>query len=64
MPKGPDGEKRPAGVIGKAVGAMQIATGEAEKEYEVEGKVPAELAVCRLGGKHRGSARAQEPLPE
>ena len=30
MPKGPKGEKRPADVIGNAVKAMRIATGEEE----------------------------------
>ncbi len=31
MPKGPNGEKRPAGVVANAVRVMQIATGEIEK---------------------------------
>ncbi len=31
MPKGPNGEKRPADVIGAAVKVMQIATGEIEE---------------------------------
>jgi hypothetical protein len=30
MPKGPQGQKRPADVIGNAVHVMQIATGEVE----------------------------------
>ncbi len=34
MPKGPKGEKRPAHVIANAVRVMQIATGEAEEDYE------------------------------
>ena len=34
MPKGPEGQKRPADVIGNAVRVMQIATGEAEEEFE------------------------------
>ncbi len=36
MPRGPKGEKRPADVIGNAVRVMQIATGEAEDEFEPE----------------------------
>jgi ArsR family transcriptional regulator len=36
MPKGPKGQKRPTDVIRKAVRIMQIATGEAEEEYEAE----------------------------
>ena len=31
MPKGPQGQKRPANVIGNAVRIMQIATGEVEE---------------------------------
>jgi hypothetical protein len=34
MPKGPKGEKRPAGVIGNAVKVMRIATGEEEDTVE------------------------------
>lgn len=34
MPKGPKGETRPADVIANAVRVMQIATGEAEEDYE------------------------------
>jgi hypothetical protein len=30
MPRGPEGEKRPADVIGNAVRVMRIATGEVE----------------------------------
>lgn len=33
MPIGPNGEKRPADIIANAVRVMQIATGEAEEEY-------------------------------
>ena len=32
MPKGPQGQKRPADVIGNAVKIMRIATGEEEEE--------------------------------
>ena len=31
MPKGPQGQKRKAGVIGNAIHVMRIATGEAEE---------------------------------
>jgi hypothetical protein len=37
MPKGPQGQKRPADVIGNAVHVMWIATGEVEEDL---GKVP------------------------
>jgi hypothetical protein len=34
MPKGPQGQKRPADVIGNAVKVMRIATGEIEEEVD------------------------------
>ena len=60
MPKGPKGQKRPADVIGNAVRVMQIATGEAEEEYEDDGKDPAAKALGAKGGK----ARATKLTPE
>ena len=33
MPKGPQGQKRPADVIGNAVDVMRIATGETVRHY-------------------------------
>jgi len=35
MPTGPKGQRRPADVIGNAIRVAQIATGEAEEEYEI-----------------------------
>ena len=55
MPKGPKGQKRPADVIGNAVRVMQIATGEAEEEYDDDGKDKAAQALGRKGGKARAS---------
>ena len=60
MPKGPKGQKRPADVIGNAVRVMQIATGEAEEEYDDDGKDPAAQVLGRKGGK----ARAAKLTPE
>jgi hypothetical protein len=40
MPRGPKGEKRPAGVIGNAVHVMRIATGEIEDTVPDDGKDP------------------------
>jgi hypothetical protein len=51
MPKGPQGQKRPADVIGNAVRVMQIATGE------IEEKLPKRSAAAELGSKG-GKARA------
>jgi hypothetical protein len=36
MPRGPRGEKRPAGVIGNAVKVMRIATGEKIEELDLD----------------------------
>jgi hypothetical protein len=54
MPKGPQGQKRPADVIGNAVRVMQIATGEIEDNP----RDPA-LEYARKGGLKGGQARAQ-----
>ncbi len=60
MPTGPKGQKRPADVIGNAVRVMQIATGEAEEEFDDDGKDPAAKALGSKGGK----ARANKLTPE
>ena len=60
MPKGPQGQKRPADVTGNAVKVMRIATGEEEEEYEDDGKDPAAKALGARGGK----ARAKRLTPE
>ena len=60
MPKGPEGQKRPADVIGNAVKVMRIATGEEEEEFEDDGKDPAAKALGAKGGK----ARAAKLSPE
>ncbi|MYD92667.1 MAG: RNA-binding protein [Chloroflexi bacterium] len=54
MPKGPQGQKRPADVMGKAVRVTQIAAGEAD------GKDPAAKALGAKGGR----ARAAKLTPE
>ncbi len=36
MPTGPKGQKRPTDVIGNAIRVAQIATGEADEEYEAK----------------------------
>ena len=55
MPKGPQGQKRPADVIGNAVRVMRIATGEEEEEFEDDGKDPAAKALGAKGGKARAA---------
>ena len=55
MPKGPQGQKRKADVIGNAVLIGKIATGEAEDEIP-KGKA----ASGRLGGLKGGKSRAEK----
>lgn len=50
MPKGPQGQKRPADAVSNAVLVMQIATGQAE---DMNGKNPAAVALGHMGGKAR-----------
>jgi hypothetical protein len=53
MPKGPQGQKRPADVIGNAVHVMRIATGEIQ-EKPVPKSAAAELGA--KGGRARAAA--------
>ncbi len=54
MPKGPQGQKRPADVVGCAIKVAKIATGEIEEE--ISGK--------RKGGLKGGKARAKKLTPD
>ncbi len=58
MPTGPQGQKRPADVVGCAVHVMKIATGEIEEDPEVA-RQPGKAA----GGKAGGKARAANLTP-
>lgn len=58
MPKGPNGEKRPADAIGLAVMVGKIATGEIEDERE-----ELKSAAAQLGSKG-GKKRAETMRPE
>jgi hypothetical protein len=60
MPKGPNGEKRPADAVGLAVLIGKIATGEVEDVPADDGKDPAAKAL----GKRGGAARAASISPE
>lgn len=53
MPKGPNGEKRPADAIGRAVMIGKIATGEIEDEREELKSAAAQLGS--EGGKKRAA---------
>ena len=60
MPKGPQGQRRPADVIGAAVMVAKIATGEVEEETPAsQGK-----AYARKGGLKGGKARASSLTAE
>jgi hypothetical protein len=58
MPKGPQGQKRPADVIGAAVLIGRIATGEAEDTKRDPG-----TEANRKGGLKGGKARAKALSP-
>jgi hypothetical protein len=57
MPKGPNGQKRPADVIGNAVHVMRIATGETEEK-------PNKKGGSQKGGLKGGATRAARLSPE
>ena len=57
MSKGPQGQKRPADVIGCAIKVAKIATGEIE-ETPADGK-----EYARKGGLKGGKARAEKLSP-
>jgi hypothetical protein len=57
MPKGPQGQKRPADAIGLAVMVGRIATGEIEdRRDDPEAKKAAKVAAGRKGGNKRAAA--------
>ena len=58
MPKGPNGERRPADAIGLAVHIGRIATGEIEDERD-----PIKSAAAELGSRG-GKKRAESMSPE
>ena len=65
MPTGPNGEKRPADVVGCAVTVMRIATGEEQDTTNSEvSKRSSKNPGKRKGGKAGGAARARKLTPE
>jgi len=58
MPKGPQGQKRKADVIGNAVLVMKIATGEVQEIAESK-----KATAGRAGGKKGGAVRAAKMSP-
>jgi hypothetical protein len=61
VPKGPQGQKRPADVIGAAVKVMRIATGEETEELAVK-SAAAELGS--RGGKARAAKLSKKKRAE
>lgn len=59
MPKGPQGQKRPADAIGRAIMVAKIATGEIEDKVRDPAKEPQ-----RQGGLKGGSSRAKTVTAE
>lgn len=58
MPKGPQGQKRPADAIGRAIKVARIATGEIDDETDDSKE------HHRRGGKIGGAARARSLTAE
>jgi hypothetical protein len=60
MPKGPQGQKRPADTVANAIRVAKILTGEIEEDTGDSGKDKAAQALGRKGGR----ARADRMSPE
>lgn len=60
MPKGPNGEKRPADAIANAVRVARIATGEEPEDLTDDGKDKAAVSLGRRGGKARAEKMTAE----
>ncbi len=58
MPRGPQGQRRPADVIGAAIKIAKIATGELKDTTGLEGK-----EYASAGGRKGGKARAKSLTP-
>ena len=61
MPKGPQGQKRPADVVSNAIMVARIATGEIEESSPVK-SAAAELGS--LGGKARAASLSKKKRSE
>lgn len=64
MPKGPNGEKRPADAVGLAVLIGKIATGAQTDPLPDDGKDKAAQALGRKGGAARASSMTPERRAE
>ncbi|RUW83510.1 MAG: RNA-binding protein [Mesorhizobium sp.] len=64
MPKGPQGQKRPADVIGNAVRVMRIATGEESGDVRDDDKSAAAKELGSKAGKKRAANMSSERRAE
>lgn len=65
MPKGPQGQKRPGDVVGAAIMAAKIATGEIAEPVEPDdGKDPAAKALGKKGGAARAASLSKKRRAE
>ena len=64
MPKGPNGQRRPADAVGLAVMVGRIATGEVEDVAPDDGKDPNAKALGAKGGKARAAKLSREAQAE
>jgi hypothetical protein len=60
MPKGPQGQKRPADTVANAIRVAKILTGEVEEDTGDSGKDPAAQALGRKGGRARAEKMTAE----
>jgi hypothetical protein len=60
MPKGPQGQKRPADTVANAIRVAKILTGEVQEDMGDSGKDKAAQAL----GKKGGAARREKLSPE
>ena len=64
MPKGPQGQKRPADVIGNAIKVARITTGEEVEALTDDGKDKAAVSMGKRGGKARAEALSKKRRAE
>ena len=64
MPKGPQGQKRSADVIGAAINVAKIATGETTEDVGDDGKDAAAVSLGKRGGKARAEALSKKRRTE
>jgi hypothetical protein len=64
MPKGPQGQKRPADTVANAIRVAKVLTGEIEEDIGERAKDPAARALGTKGGKARAAKMSPEERAE